>query len=174
MAPKDQVVVARIGGAHGIKGEVRVTAFTADPTDVARYAPLTAADGRVFAIDAVRPNPSAPQTLIVRFKDIADRDAAEALNGTELSVPRSALGQPADEEYFHADLIGLAAFGRDGAPIGTVIAVHNYGAGDLIEVAPPRGNAILVPFTRAAVPEIDVPNGRIVVDPPPGLLEDAS
>jgi 16S rRNA processing protein RimM len=170
---KDQVLVARIGAAHGIKGEVRVTSFTADPLDAARYAPLAAADGRVFEVATVRPG-NAPQTLIVRFVGIPDRNAAEALNGIELSVPRSALGEPADDEYFHADLIGLAAVSREGAPLGTVIAVQNFGAGDLIEIAPPRGNTVLVPFTRAAVPEIDVPNGRIVVAPPPGLLEEPS
>jgi len=171
---KDQVVVARIGGAHGIKGEVRVASFTADPMDVAKYAPLVAADGRSFEIVSARPAGSGPGTLVVRFEGIADRTAAEALNGIELSVPRTALGDTADDEFFHADLIGLPAYMPDGAPLGTVIAVQNYGAGDLIEIAPPRGNTILIPFTHAAVPEIDVAGRRLVVDPPPGLIEEAS
>jgi 16S rRNA processing protein RimM len=174
MSPTDPVVVAQIGAAHGIKGEVRVTSFTGEPMDIVRYAPLTAADGRTFAIIDARPAGSAPQTLVVRFNGVGDRTAAEALNGTELSVPRSAFGTPAADEFFHADLIGLAAVTRAGAPLGTVIAVQNYGAGDLIEIAPAQGNTLLVPFTRAAVPEIDVANRRVVVDPPPGLIEDAS
>ena len=112
--------------------------------------------------------------LIVRFDGIADRTAAEGLNGLELSVPRSALGAAAADEFFHADLIGLAAVTPEGTALGTVIAVQNYGAGDLLEIAPPRGNTILVPFTEAAVPEVDVKGGRVVVDPPPGLIEQAS
>jgi 16S rRNA processing protein RimM len=109
--------------------------------------------------------------LIVRFKGIDDRSAAEALTGTDLSVPRDRLPPPEDDDYYHADLIGLEAVSVSGEPIGTVIAVPNYGAGDLIEVAPPRGEPVLIPFTRAAVPEVDIAGGRIVVDPPPGLLE---
>jgi 16S rRNA processing protein RimM len=172
--PNDRVLVARIGAAHGIKGEVRVASFTADPMDVAAYSPLTSPDGRVFSVKAARPVGKSPTTLIVRFEDVPDRNAAETLNGIELSVPRSALGETAADEFFHADLIGLAAVTTGGAPLGTVIAVQNYGAGDLIEVAPATGNTILIPFTTAAVPEIDVAAGRVVVDPPPGLIEEAS
>jgi 16S rRNA processing protein RimM len=171
---KDHVVVARIGAAHGIKGEVRLASYTADPLDVAKYAPLTAPDGRVLKLATIRAAGGAPATVIARFAGVDDRTAAEALNGLELSVPRRALGETADDEFFHADLIGLAAITPDGAPLGTVIAVQNYGAGDLIEIAPARGNTILIPFTTAAVPEIDVAAGRLVVDPPPGLLEEAS
>jgi 16S rRNA processing protein RimM len=174
VSAQDQVVVARIGGAHGIKGEVRMASFTADPMAVAAYAPLMANDGRTLQIVSARPASSSPGTLVVRFDGIADRTAAEALNGIELSVPRSALGDTADDEFFHADLIGLPACTPDGAALGTVIAVQNYGAGDLIEIAPPRGNTILIPFTHAAVPEIDVAGRRLVVVPPPGLIEEAS
>ena len=169
----DHLDVARVGAAHGIKGEVRMTSFTADPMDVAKYSPLLADDGRTFRILAARPAGKSAATLIVRFDGIADRTAAEALNGLDLSVPRSALGKPDDDEFFHADLIGLSAVTPDGAPLGTVIAVQNYGAGDLIEIAPARGNTILVPFTRAAVPAVDLPGRRVVVDPPPGLIEEA-
>ena len=173
MRPETRVVVARVGAAHGIKGEVRVAAFTADPLAIASYAPLSAADGRTFRVVSARPAGN-PSTLIVRFEGIADRTAAEALNGLELSVPRSVLGEVAQDEFFHADLIGLSAVRPDGTAVGTVIAVQNYGAGDLIEIAPPRGNTILVPFTATAVPEVDVAGGRLVIDPPPGLMEEAS
>jgi 16S rRNA processing protein RimM len=170
---KDQVVVARIGAAHGVKGEVRLRAYTAVPADVAAYGPLTAADGRTFAVVSTRPAPgSAPDVLIARLDGIGDRNAAEALNGLELAVPRAALGAAADDEFFHADLVGLTALSADGARLGTVIAVHNYGAGDLIEIAPPTGATVLVPFTHAAVPHIDVAAGTLTVEPPPGLFDE--
>src|SRR5262245_5158560 len=105
MAAKDRVVVGRVGAAHGMKGEVRLASFTADPMDVASYGPLAAGDGRHFVIATARPAGSSPTMLVVRFEGVADRNAAEALNGLELWVPRSALGPAAADEFFHADLI---------------------------------------------------------------------
>ena len=164
----DRVVVAHIGAAHGIKGEVRVKSFTARPADIAAYGPLEAADGRRFEIAALRPAAgTSPDMLVVRFAGIDDRNRAETLNGLELSVPRDRLPLAAEDEFYHADLIGLAAATPDGATLGTVIAVQNYGAGDLLEIAPPRGETLLVPFTRAAVPEVDLVARRVVVDLPP-------
>lgn len=169
----DRVLIARIGAAHGIRGEVRVKAFTADPRGIGAYGPLEAADGRTFEVDSLRPaaGPSGDM-LVVKFKGVADRNTAETLNGLELSVLRDRLPPAEEDEYYHADLIGLAAIARDGAELGTVIAVHNYGAGDLLEIAPKRGETLLLPFTRAVVPEIDLKAGRVIVDPPPGLLAD--
>ena len=161
-----RVVVGRIGAAHGIKGEVRVKSFTAAPLELAAYGPLEAADGRRFTIAAARPAGASPDMLVVRFQGIADRNAAEALTGLDLSVPRERLPEPEAGEFYHADLIGLDALTPDGAPLGKVIAVPNYGAGDLLEIAPPKGVSLLIPFTRAAVPEIDVAAGRVVVVPP--------
>ena len=167
----DGVLIARIGAAHGIKGEVRVKAYTADPAGIGAYGPLEAPDGRVFEVASLRPAAGpAADMLVVRFKGVADRNAAEALNGLELSVPRDRLPPAGDDEYYHADLVGLSAVTRDGASLGTVVAVQNYGAGDLLEIAPKRGETLLVPFTRAAVPEVDVAGGRVIVDPPEGLL----
>ena len=103
---------------------------------------------------------------------MADRNAAEALNGIELSIPRQRLPAAEDDEFYYADLIGLSAETVDGRSLGTVIGVQNYGAGDLLEVAPSRGDTILVPFTRAVVPRVDIEEGRVVVDPPEGLLEE--
>jgi 16S rRNA processing protein RimM len=167
----DRVLIARIGAAHGIRGEVRVKAFTADPRGIGAYGPLEAPDGRTFEVDSLRPaaGPSGDM-LVVKFKGVADRNAAETLNGLELSVPRDRLPPAEEDEYYHADLIGLAAIARDGPELGTVIAVHNYGAGDLLEIAPKRGETLLVPFTRAVVPEVDLKAGRVTVDPPAGLL----
>ncbi|MEO8667813.1 MAG: ribosome maturation factor RimM [Bauldia sp.] len=169
---KDRVVVAVIGAAHGIKGDVRVKPFTDDRLAIRRYGPLLAADGRRFDIEAVRPAAgSSPDMLIVRFKGIASREAAEALTGTELSVPRTQLPEPDEDEFYHADLVGLDVVTADGARLGRVVAVQNFGAGELLEIAPPAGTSIFLPFTRAAVPTIDLAAGRVIIAPPAGLLE---
>ncbi len=160
------IVVGRIGAAHGIKGEVRVKSFTASPLDLAAYGPLEASDGRRFTILAARPAGASPDMLVVRFAGVDDRNTAEALNGIDLTVPRARLPEPEADEFYHTDLIGLDAVTPDGAALGTIIGVPNYGAGDLLEIAPSRGPTLLVPFTRAAVPEIDLLAKRVVVDPP--------
>ena len=168
----DRVVVAQVGAAHGVKGEVRVKAFTARPADIAAYGPLEDAGGRRFEIAALRPAAgTSPDMLVVRFAGVGDRNRAETLNGLELSVPRDRLPLAAEDEFYHADLIGLTAATPDAVILGTVTAVQNFGAGDLIEIAPPRGETILVPFTRTAVPEVDLVARRIVVDLPEGWLD---
>lgn len=169
----DRVLIARVGAAHGIKGEVRVKAYTADPKDIAAYGVLEATDGRSFEVASLRPAAGPTRDmLVVKFKGVADRNAAEALNGIELSIPRDRLPPADEDEFYHADLIGLDAVTRGGAPLGTVIAVQNYGAGDLLEIAPTRGETMLVPFTRAVVPVVDLTAGRIIVDMPEGLVDD--
>jgi 16S rRNA processing protein RimM len=169
----DRIVVARIGAAHGIRGEVRLKSFTEDPLAVRGYGPLDAEDGRALTITAARRAAgTSPDMLVVSLKGVSSRNEAEALNGLELSVPRERLPQAGEDEFYHADLIGLDAVGKDGAALGTVIAVQNFGAGDLLEIAPKRGATILVPFTQGAVPEIDIAGKRVVVDPPPGLLDE--
>lgn len=167
-----RIVVGRIGAAHGIKGEVRVKSFTASPLDLADYSPLEAADGRRFVIKAARSAGASPDMLVVRFQGIDDRNAAETLNGLELTVPRERLPEPEADEFYHADLIGLDAVTPDGALLGTVVAVPNYGAGDLLEIARSKGPTLLVPFTRAAVPAIDLAAKRVTVDPPPEVGDD--
>lgn len=162
-----QVVVAEIGAAHGIKGEVRLKSFTQAPLDIAAYGPLTAPDGRTFEIASARPAAgTSPGMLVVRLKGVADRNAAEALTGTLLSVPFDRLPAPGADEFYHADLIGLSAVTPEGQTLGTIVAVPNYGAGDLLEIAPPRGATILVPFNRTHVPEVDIAGGRVAVVPP--------
>jgi 16S rRNA processing protein RimM len=174
MARTKTVVVAQIGAAHGIKGEVRLKSFTQDPLSVQDYGPLAAPDGRVFEIQSARAaaGSSSPEMLVVRLKGVADRNAAEKLNGLELSVPQDRLPPAEEGEYYHADLIGLTAVTTAGATLGTVIAVPNYGAGDLLEIAPPAGNTVLVPFSDAVVPEVDIAGGRVVIDPPRGIFDD--
>jgi 16S rRNA processing protein RimM len=164
-----RVCVARIGAAHGIRGEVRLHAFTEDPMAVARYGALEAEDrSRTFAIEALRP---ANGFLVARLAGIGDRNAAERLKNVSLFVPRDRLPVLDEaDDYYHADLIGLAVVHRDGRTLGTVAGLHNFGAGDLIEVEPIGGPAVLLPFTKAVVPVVDVEGRRLVVDPPDGLF----
>jgi 16S rRNA processing protein RimM len=161
----DRIRVARIGAAHGLRGEVKLNAFTADPTAVTQYGALSNADGtRVFEIETFR---SGKGGLIARFKGVADRTAAERLCNIDLYVPRDRLPTPAADEFYHADLVGLAAVGPDGAALGTVVAIHDFGAGDLLEIALTGGGpTLLLPFNDTVVPSIDIAGGRLVVVPP--------
>jgi 16S rRNA processing protein RimM len=168
MARTGTVVVAQFGAAHGIKGEVRLKSFTQEPMAVAGYGALSAADGRSFEIEAIRPAAgTSPDIMVVRLKGVRDRTAAEKLTGLELSVAAERLPPPAVDEFYHSDLIGLSAMTTDGQLLGAIVAVPNYGAGDLIEIAALEGGTILIPFTQTAVPKIDIAGGRVVVVPPP-------
>jgi 16S rRNA processing protein RimM len=163
------VLLGEIGAAQGLKGEVRLRSYTEEPAAIARYGPLFDEKGRAFEIERVRLTPKA---LIARFKGVTSREAAEALLRTKLYVESDRLPERAAEEWYHADLIGLAALDANGKKIGVVVAVQNFGAGDLIEVKPEEGDAtVLVPFTRETVPEVDVEGGRLVLAPPEGLFE---
>lgn len=171
--------LGRIVMAHGVRGEVGIEAYTEAPGEITRYGVLTdEAGARTFEIAALRLGPKGP---IVRLAGVTDRDAAEDLKGTRLYVPRGRLPGLRDKDsYYHADLIGLRAERADGTILGTVFAVQNFGAGDLLEIAPPATtqgnppqNTLLVPFTKAVVPVVDIGGGRVVIDPPPGLLDGA-
>jgi 16S rRNA processing protein RimM len=166
----DRVLLGEIGRPQGLQGEVRIRSFTADPGAIANYGPLEDETGaRLFEIDSLRVTPKA---LTVRIKGVTSRDEAEALTGTKLYIPRSRLPEREEDEWYHTDLIGLAVIDRDGAPIGTVIAIHNFGAGDLLEIRPASGGAaVLMPFTRDTVPEVDVEGGWLRVAPSEGLFE---
>jgi 16S rRNA processing protein RimM len=161
----ERICVAQIGGAHGIRGEVKLKSFTADPLAVKDYGVLESEDGAAsFAIEALRP---AKGYLVARLRGVRDRNAAEQLTNLRLFVPRERLPPPASDEFYHADLIGLAAVTAEGTEVGTVVAVHNFGAGDILELRPPAGGTtIMLPFTDAFVPRIDIAGGRIVVEPP--------
>jgi 16S rRNA processing protein RimM len=165
-----RVCLGQIGAAHGVRGEVRLHSFTSDPTAIASYGPLEAEDGRVFEIETLRP---AKDHFVARLAGIRDRDAASALAKTRLYVARERLPQTKEpDEFYHADLVGLAVVDRAGNGLGTVVAIHNFGAGDLIEVQPDAGgNTELVPFDTVNVPAVDVASGKIVVDPPHGLFK---
>ena len=161
--PANHTCVGAIAGAFGVHGEVRLKSFCADPAAIASYAPLVAEDGRSFGVGQLRPISGA---FAARLTGVATREQAEALKGTRLYAPRDRLPPLGDDEYYHADLIGLAVHDTGGARLGTVRAVLDHGAGDILEIARPGAAELLVPFTRAAVPTVDVPGRRIVVDPP--------
>jgi 16S rRNA processing protein RimM len=158
------ICVARIGAAHGVRGAVKLWTFTEDPLAVKAYGPLTTRDGaRQFEVTHVR---EARDHLVATFKGVASREDAERLNGIELYIAREKLPETDDDEYYHADLIGLAAVNAANEPLGRVVAIHNFGAGDIIEIAPPHGSTMLLPFTNAVVPTVDLAGGRVVIELP--------
>jgi 16S rRNA processing protein RimM len=158
------ICVARIGAAHGVRGAVKLWTFTEDPLAVKHYGPLTTKDGtRQFEVTHAR---EARDHLVATLKGIATREEAERLNGVELYIARDKLPETDEGEYYHADLIGLAAVTTTEQPIGRVIAIHNFGAGDIIEIAPPHGPTLLLPFTNAVVPTVDLAGGRVVIELP--------
>ena len=166
----DQICVGAISGAFGVQGEVRLKSFTADPEAIADYAPLTTEDGsRSFDIQITR---AIPQGFAARMTGVRSKEEADALKGTRLYAPRDRLPALPDDEYYHADLIGLAVFDTGGVQLGTVKAVQNHGASDILEVQLTTSSAsVLLPFTLAAVPTVDLSAGRIVADPPEGLFD---
>jgi 16S rRNA processing protein RimM len=158
------ICVARIGAAHGVRGAVKLWTFTENPLSVKHYGPLTTKDGtRQFEVTHVR---EARDHLVATIKGIATREDAERLNGIELYIAREKLPDTDEGEYYHADLIGLAAVNAANEPLGRVTAVHNFGAGDIIEIAPAQGPTMLLPFTNAVVPTVDLAGGRVVIELP--------
>jgi 16S rRNA processing protein RimM len=157
-----KVCIAKFGAAHGVRGEIRLWPFTEEPLAVASYGPLETQDGkRQFEIAAAR---AAKDHLVARIKGIDTRDAAEKLNGLELYVAREKLPETEHDEFYHADLIGLAAVTQQGEALGRIVAVHNFGAGDIIEIASANGGETkLLPFTNAVVPTVDLGARRATI-----------
>ena len=176
-ARESKVCLGVISGAHGIRGEVKIKAFGEDPLAIGAYGPLSdETGGTTLEITTARPRKGG---LIARIAGVEDRTQAEALKGLKLFVARSALPDAAEDEYYHADLVGLSVELSDGKPMGKVIAVQDFGAGPMLEIrlsgpaqTGAKGkNTLLAPFTRQIVPEVDLAGGRLVLDPPPGLLD---
>ena len=170
------VQMGEFGRAHGLNGEVRLKSYSGDPLAISSYGLLIGADGRRIELtDVRRAGGASPNLLVVRVKGVADRTGAEALNRLALYLPRDRLGQVEDEdEFFTADLVGLDVVDGDGTVLGTVTDVPNYGGGDLLEIRPAAGGATaLLPFTKIFVPTLDIPNGRVVIDPPEDLFAPA-
>ena len=165
-----QVCVARIGAAHGVRGAVKLWTFTEDPFAVTRYGPLATKDGaRSFEVAQAREGKG---HLVVTLKGVTSRNEAERLNGLELYVAREKLPAIDGDEYYHTDLIGLAAVTTANQPLGKIVAIHNFGAGDIIEIAPPQGTTLLLPFTNAVVPTVDIAGGRVVIEVPAEIQGD--
>lgn len=160
----ERVCVGVIAGAHGLRGLLRVRPFTDTPEDVAAYGPVETEDGtRTLTLSVA--NRVGKGLVLVRADGIADRTAAEALKGARLYVSRECLPAPEEDEFYYSDLIGLAAVTGDGVEVGRIRAVHEYGAGDSLEIAGADGSVATIPFTRAAVPQVDIAGGRVVIDP---------
>lgn len=161
-APENPILLGVIGGAHGIKGEVRVKSFTEDPRDIKSYGPLFDAKGNAYTLRSARIQKN---VVVVQIAEVTDRDQAERLNGTELFVDRSALPEDDEDAFYQADLIGLEVETVTGEAVGSVIAFHDFGAGEVIEIRPARGATLMIPFSEAAVPEIDMERGVMRVEP---------
>ena len=165
----EPVCLGAIAGAFGVNGEVRLKSFCAEPAAIADYAPLTTEDGsRSFTVEITR---QINNGFAARLGGVATKEQADALRGVRLYAPRDRLPALPDDEFYHADLIGLTVYDTGGAEMGRVKAVLNHGADDLLEIQRPGGSqTLLLPFTRAAVPTVDLASGRIVADPPEGLI----
>lgn len=166
------MLLGEFGRAHGLRGEIRLKSFTADPAAIASYGPLLTEDGRPLVLTSVRPAGQNPDMLIARVEGVFSREDAERLNGVRLHATREQLGAPVTEdEFFAADLIGLSVENPGGKRLGAIVAMPNYGGGDLLEIAPAGGGTTaLLPFTRAFVPRVDLAGRRVVVDPPDDLF----
>ncbi len=165
----DRIVVGTIAGAFGVRGDVRVKSYCATPPDIARYTPLTTEKGHVFRVMVIKGD--APGALVARIEGIDTKEEADALRGVELYAERARLPRLPDDEFYHTDLIGLSVVDTGGKTLGTVRAVLNHGAGDILEIqASGSPETVLLPFTLAAVPTVDLAAGRIVADPPEGLF----
>ena len=164
-----RLCVGVVTGAHGVRGAVRVKTFTADPLDLDAYGALSDAEGRrTFRLKVAG---LVKGVAIATIDGISDRDAAEAMKGLQLYVERDSLPAPEEDEFYHADLIGLEASTLDGKPLGRVTALYDFGAGDSVELTDASGRVTMVPFTKAAVPTVDLAAGKLLVDPPAGLFD---
>ena len=165
-----RICVGIVTGAQGVKGAVRIKSFTEVPEDIASYGPVEdEAGGRSFELRLVGP---AKGVVIAHVSGVENRDQAETMRGLHLYLPRSAFPQTKPDEYYHADLIGLEAVLEDGTPVGRIRAIHDFGAGDTLELVRPDAPPIMIPFTRAVVPVVEPAAQRLVLNPPPGLLDE--
>ena len=168
-AASELICVGAVTGARGIKGDIRIKSFTADPEAIASYGPLyDKAGSQTFDL---RVTGQAKGQLVGRIKGTADRTAAEKLKGLQFFVPRDSLPSPQDDEFYVTDLIGLRAEDVEGNTLGTISSVDNFGAGDVLEIVGKVSGGLMVPFTKAAVPRIDIQEGLVIIDPPDGLLD---
>ena len=167
--PISRVCVGRIAGAHGVQGLIRINSYTEDPMDVAAYGPVTDENGeRMFELQVKRMTKT---QVVARIKGVMDRNAAEALQGLRVYILREVMPPTEDDEFYCEDLVGLSAETVDGKSLGNVLSLQEFGAGEMLEIGRRRGGTMLVPFTKDIVPRVDLEAKRVVIDPPPGLLE---
>ncbi len=169
--PEDRILMAQIGAAHGIRGEVRVKPFGDDPLSFGDYGKLESEDGsRKLKVKRARIQKN---VVVTKFEGVNDRNEAETLNGMKLYIPRERLPETEDEdEFYHSDLIGLKAIDENKEQIGTVLALLDFGAGDLIEIAPKSGKSLMFPFTKAVVPVVSLKEGFVEIHAPEGFYEE--
>jgi 16S rRNA processing protein RimM len=165
-APDRLILMGVFGAPQGVRGEVRVKSLTGDPSAIGAYGPLTDMDrARAFVFESLRLLKD--DMLIARVADVSSREAAEALKGVEIFARRDRLPPPSEDEFYYDDLVGLDAVDAAGARLGRVVSLMNYGAGDILEIAPAQGGeTLLLPFTKRVAPRIDFDAGRIVIEPP--------
>ena len=165
----DRIILGQLSGSFGVRGDVRLKSFCAEPEDIALYTPLYLDDGRAFRVVVITGQTAG--ALVARIEGIDTKEEADALKGANLWAERARLPHLPDDEFYHNDLIGLRVQDAGGKELGVVKAVQNHGAGDLLEIfSPARTATILLPFTRASVPTVDLAAGRIIADPPEGLF----
>ena len=170
MTEEARICVGAVSGARGVKGELRIKPFTDNPKDVGAYGPVETEDGtRVLTLTGLKVK---GDDVTAWAEEVKSREEAMALKGTRLYVPKDRLPVTAEDEFYYADLVGLAVNTKETDEIGQVIAVHDFGAGDVLEIRLRKDKrAVMVPFTKACVPQIDIPAGQIVIDPPDGLFD---
>lgn len=170
MTLANPILLGVVGGAHGIRGEVRIKSFTEDPTDIKAYGPLHDARGNRYTIKTARVQKN---VVVATIAEVTDRNHAERLNGTELFVDRSVLPEDEEDAFYQADMLGMAVETVAGEAVGTVFAFHDFGAGEVVEIKPPGGPTVMIPFSEAAVPDIDMERRVMVVEPLAAGLVDA-
>jgi 16S rRNA processing protein RimM len=165
-APDRLILMGVFGAPQGVRGEVRVKSLTGEPGAIGGYGPLTDKGGkRAFAFESLRPVKD--DMLVARLAGVSTREAAETLKGVELFARRDQLPPPNEDEFYYDDLVGLEAVDAEGAPLGRIVSLMNYGGGDVLEIAAGEGGeTLLLPFTKRVAPRIDFDAGRIVIEPP--------
>ena len=166
----DHLAVGAIAGPHGVRGQFKVKLFAETPAALEQYGALQIDDGRALKLSVKSVNSKG--LVIVSAVGVTSREAAEELRGMLLSTSRASLPDPAEDELYHADLLGAAVFHEDGTNLGEVVALYNFGAGEIIEVKPAFGSSVMLPFAGESVVSVDIPNRRVVLAPPAGLLDD--
>ena len=166
----DYLAVGAIAGPHGVRGQFKVKLFAESPAALEKYGALQIDDGRALKLTVKSLNNKG--LVIVSAVGVTSREAAESLRGFLLSTPRASLPSTAEDEFYHADLLGASVFHENGTSLGVAVALHNFGAGEIIEVKPSSGDTVMLPFARRSVVSIDIPNRRVVLAPPAGFLND--